>query len=305
MLPKWCSFENVKWLLATLMIPITLAYLNHQYQRAQTTREEINQRAQADRQIREARLRLYTELLSKREEADTNLRKGIFDRVLETYLKEAKNPDEKIIALELLSTNFNESLDLSPLFWQILREIQQPGQRENSRMLMERLERVSNDVKDRQIALLEVCGDKGEGNFNIGALSTGANNSFEMEKPIDKDLTFVDPDATDSDKKQTRHFTVFPLEYDQKRHRVFVSVEHRKPNSTPETNSFWLDEFDFPLTNFSRISKSERFALVMRRYDPPNVLLTLIYFPSSRSGVKDKPFIDEVISNLTTRHEKK
>jgi hypothetical protein len=26
--------------------------------------------------------------------------------------------------------------------------------------------------------------------------------------------------------------------------------------------------------------------------------MTLIYFPSSRSGVKDKPFIDEVISGL-------
>ena len=39
----------------------------------------------------------------------------------------------------------------------------------------------------------------------------------------------------------------------------------------------------------------------MRRYDPPNVALTLIYFPSSRSGVKDKPYIDEVISGLKPR----
>ena len=288
MLPNWCSFENAKWLLATLMIPVTLLYLNKQYQDAQTARQDT-----------EARLRLYTELVSKREEADTTLRKGIFDRVLETYLKEAKNTDEKIVALELLSTNFNESLDLSPLFWQILREIQQPGQRGNPRMLMERLERVSNEVKDRQIALLEISGDKKDGNFNIGALSTGASNSFEMENPIDKDFTFVDPDATDPDRqKQTRHFTVFPLEYDQKRHRVFVSVEHGKPNTKLETNSFWLDAFDFPLTNFSRISKSERFALVMRRYDPPNVALTLIYFPSSRTGIKDRPYIDEVISGL-------
>ena len=288
MLPNWCSFENAKWVLATLAIPVTLLYLNKQYQDAQTARQDT-----------EARLRLHTELVSKREEADTTLRKGIFDRVLETYLKEAKNTDEKIVALELLSTNFNESLNLSPLFWQILREIQQPGQRKNSRMLTERLERVSNEVKDRQIALLETSGDKEEGNFNTEALSTGANNSFEMENPIDRDFTFVDPDATDSDKqKQTRHFTVYPLEHDQERQRVFVNVEHGKPNSKLETNSFWLDAFDFPLTNFSRISKSERFALVMRSYHPPNVALTLIYFPSSRSGIKDRPYIDEVISGL-------
>ena len=291
MLPQWVFSGNVKWLVTTLLIPATLAFLNQQYQDAQTARQDT-----------EARLRLYTELLSKREEADTTLRKGIFDRVLETYLKEAKNADEKIVALELLSSNFNESLDLSPLFWQILREIQQPAQKANSSMLTERLQRVANDVKDRQLALLEISGSRLDGNFNTDALGAGTNKSFEMENPIDKDLTLVDPDASDPAKqKQTRHFTVFPLEFDQARHRVFVSVEHRKPNGKVETNSFWLDEFDFPLTNFSRISQSERFALVMRRFDPPNVALTLIYFPSSRSGVKDKPYIDEVISGLKTR----
>jgi hypothetical protein len=71
-----------------------------------------------------------------------------------------------------------------------------------------------------------------------------------------------------------------------------------------EKTAFWVDEFDFPLASFSRISKSERFAVVMKRFQPPLVGLTLIYFPSSRSGVKDKPFIDEVISNLTTHGDK-
>ena len=228
MLPDWVSSGNVKWLVTTLLIPATLALLNQQYQDAQTARQDT-----------EARLRLYTELLSKREEADTTLRKGIFDRVLETYLKEAKNTDEKIVALELLSTNFNESLDLSPLFWQILREIQQPAQKANSGMLLERLQRVSNEVKDRQLALLETSGSKEVGNFNTDALGAGTNKSFEMENPIDNDLTLVDPDATDPARQtQTRHFTVFPLEFDKARHRVFVSVEHRKPNSKVETNSF-------------------------------------------------------------------
>jgi len=38
--------------------------------------------------------------------------------------------------------------------------------------------------------------------------------------------------------------------------------------------------------------------VILRRYKPPKATLTLIYFPSSRSGVKDKPFIDEVIADL-------
>ena len=80
--------------------------------------------------------------------------------MLETYSKEAKNPNEKIVALELLTLNFNESLDLSPLFWQIFREIQQTAQKANSSFWTEQLERISNQVKARQIELLETFGIK-------------------------------------------------------------------------------------------------------------------------------------------------
>jgi hypothetical protein len=38
--------------------------------------------------------------------------------------------------------------------------------------------------------------------------------------------------------------------------------------------------------------------VVLIRYSAEDAQLGLIYFPSSRSGVKDKPFLDEVISTL-------
>src|SRR5438067_10790667 len=69
------NLENAKWLIATLAIPAALGLVAHQYQQSQ-----------AERQIADARLRLYTELLSKREEADTAVRRGIFDKVLERNL---------------------------------------------------------------------------------------------------------------------------------------------------------------------------------------------------------------------------
>src|SRR5437660_10798773 len=69
------NLENAKWLIATLAIPAALGLVAHEYQQSQ-----------AERQINDARLRLYTELLSKREEADTAVRRGIFDKVLERYL---------------------------------------------------------------------------------------------------------------------------------------------------------------------------------------------------------------------------
>ena len=290
MLPNWCSFENAKWLLATLLIPATLALLNKQFQDAQTHRTMINERAQAERQEQEARLRLYTELLSKREEADTSLRKGIFDKVIGTYLQETRTFDQKLVAIELLSLNFNESLDLSPLFWQLLREIEQSAPTGERPLLLQRLKRVSNQVKDRQIGLLEAFGARSDMSLDLAA---------PFKRLIDEELTFVDPDATDVTKeKQTRRFAVFPVEEDRVHRRVLVSIEHRASRAEKQQNDFWVDEYDFPLTNFTRISTIERFALVMRRFDPPNVDLTLIYFPASRSGIKDKPFIDEVLSGL-------
>jgi hypothetical protein len=288
MTTPWLSADNAKWLLGTLAIPATLALLNQQYQDAQT-----------ERQATEARLRLYTELLSRREEADTNLRKGIFDKVLEKFLKEGKTVSERIVALELLAANFNESLDLSPLFWEVFRELQQPAHQKDADALLKRLKRVANDVKARQIALLTTSGEAREQNFDLRSLKFEPGQAISTENPIDADFTLTDPDvANPALRKRVRHFRVYPVEHDAAEHRVFVSVEHEGDDGKTAEVSFWVDEFDFPLANYSRISKSERFALVMETYSPPQVALTLVYFPSSRGGLKDKPYIDEVISGL-------
>jgi hypothetical protein len=70
----------------------------------------------------------------------------------------------------------------------------------------------------------------------------------------------------------------------------------------PRRAPAWVDPYDFPLTNFSRVSRSERFSLVLDRYKPTDdggtARLVLLLFPSSRSGAKDRPYIDDLVARL-------
>jgi hypothetical protein len=67
-----------------------------------------------------------------------------------------------------------------------------------------------------------------------------------------------------------------------------------------QNKGFWVDPFDFPLVNFSRVSPSERVAVMLDSYDDPKgtARLVLLYFPSSRSAAKDKPYIDDLVNTL-------
>ena len=215
MLPTWLSLDALKWLVATAAIPVTLAVVSSQYQSAQT-----------ERQATDARLRLYTELLSKREEADTGVRKGIFDKVIETYLKPAgQDLQGKLVALELLALNFNDSLDLSPLFWQLDREIRQQAHPERRSALMDQLQRITNAVKDRQSEVLEAVGDSVDRKVEL------SGEAPALGRPIDEDLSFSDPDPSAAkDQKLTRHFTVEVAEHDPAGRRILIFVTHTDVN---------------------------------------------------------------------------
>ena len=192
------------------------------------------------------------------------------------------------------SENFNDSLDLSPLFWQLDREIQQLGQMAKRSSMMEQLLRIANEIKRRQMEVLQLSGGIVERNVEL------LEKEAALTRPIDQKISFSDLDpSAPKDQKLVRHFKVEAAEHDPVGHRILVFLTHSTDvEGEDRLLGFWVDLFDFPLTNFTRISKSERFTVLLTRYSPPTAQLTLIYFPSSRSGVKDKPFIDEVISDL-------
>jgi hypothetical protein len=64
-----------------------------------------------------ANLRLYSQLMSSREQADSGLRKDVLMSTMASFLAaEDTDIESKLLRLELLATNFHDSLNLKPLF---------------------------------------------------------------------------------------------------------------------------------------------------------------------------------------------
>jgi hypothetical protein len=87
------------------------------------------------------------------------------------------------------------------------------------------------------------------------------------------------------------------MEWDKDQHRLLVQVH--------DGSKQWViavDPFDFPLVDYTRISNTERFTVAMTSYSDEYAQLKFLYFPSSRSGVSDKPYIDQVLASLRLDH---
>src|SRR6187402_951731 len=76
-------------------------------------------------QSNEAKLRLYSELMSRREESESTLRKEMFQSIIGSFF-DSKNAslDARLLKMELLAQNFHEALNLTPLFQHMKRDIE-------------------------------------------------------------------------------------------------------------------------------------------------------------------------------------
>ena len=101
----------------------------------------------------------------RREEADSNLRKDMFNSILQTFM--TRDPGLRItseevirqqtLSLELLASNFHESLDIAPLFRDVERRIVLEERSTNAE-LRERLESVALQVIERQLTTVADVG---------------------------------------------------------------------------------------------------------------------------------------------------
>ncbi|MBI5249179.1 MAG: hypothetical protein HY912_06765 [Desulfomonile tiedjei] len=113
-----------------------------------------------DKQMK-ARYDLYTQLMSKREEVESTLRKDMFNTLLASVLKASEKDSEehtriqeKLVNLELLAANFSEALNLKPVLNVLQKQIQDSsGLEKQGRQseFLNRLWRISTEVTRKQM----------------------------------------------------------------------------------------------------------------------------------------------------------
>jgi hypothetical protein len=253
-------------------------------------RESADTASRERMQANEANVRIYTELMSKREEAESALRKDMFISVIQSFLRPGTaSLDERVLNLELLSYNFHESLNLKPLFIYLDKQIQRSNDLAKKEYQV-RLYKVASEISLKQMLVLESAGAKADRDVDFDAFKDNPGGI-----PLESVTLTVEG--------VQRQFSLFVLEADKKTRELRMRMDVRTAKDTlgnVETNTaeFWVGFFDFPMIDNTRLTQDQRCAVVLNAFEDGLANITLAYFPGSYASLKEKPYYQEVVQNL-------
>ena len=278
------------------------------------------------RQAKESNVRLYADMMGRREEADSALRKDMFKSILDTFMQ--KDPkmkpdqylDQQVLDIELLAYNFHESLDIGPLFKHVRRSIPNDGAGPNVEKRA-RLEKVAQEVNERQLTVLYDSGAVVKGSAELdkvpsatayltfsGQYTVGGKDSKAPEG-VPRLCLQLNPAAN---AQHYRQFRLEVIDYDGRSREVQARLYASRPLSLSDCQrpdldlvgnreidtTFWVGLFAFPMIDNTRLSHGERCAVSVTALTPDSVEIALSYFPGSRASLKDKPYYDELMHDL-------
>lgn len=250
------------------------------------------------RQDAEMRVRLYTELISRREQAESDLRKDMFTTVIQNFLEgESGLLDAQVFQLELLAYNFHESLNLKPLFTHVKNRIEKESKDGATRQqYQKRLAKVAREITRKQIAALETA-----------ARSFQRTVVFDELRKTPEGLSLgVAKREIDNVK---RHFKTTVLEVDPNKQEVKIRLEIKSPEESNKTldvkAEFWVGFFDFPMIDNTRLSHDQRCAIVLNAFGKSSADITGVYFPGAHASLREKPYYREMVQQLCPANYKK
>ena len=238
-------------------------------------------------ELRDTNQRVYTELMSSREQAESGLRKDMFLSVIQSFMKsETAGLEPKMLNLEMLAYNFHESLNLKPLFDHMDRQIA-ATQGPEKKTYTDRLDRVAREVSSRQLLLLQQVGSKVDRTIDYDKFKASPGG-LELE-PAKLKLDNIE-----------REFMISVLGYNPERRELTLEMGIRTPqeSASVQRRTFHVGYYDFPMIDNTRLSLDQRAAVVLNQMNEGSADLTLVYFPGSYASLREKVSYDEVVEKL-------
>jgi hypothetical protein len=256
----------------------------------------MGSRALERQQSNEAKLRLYSELMTRREESEATLRKEMFQSIIGSFFDtQSASLETRLLKMELLAQNFHEALNLVPLYEHMRREIDAASMSRESRLsLQNRLGDLAREVSRKQMIVLEAGGKRFDWTVILEDSTIAGTASQQLE---DVELTL---DGV------TRRFRVTLAAVDLERRELGIGLEIDTPPqasiaanaATRNAVDFRLGFFSTPMIDNTRLSNDQRVAIVLSDMNEVGATLSLVYFPGSRSSLREKPYYEEILRKL-------
>ncbi len=265
----------------------------------------------------EAHTQLYAELMGKREEAESALRKDMFTSIISSFLKAEKASDnkksaskkqvlawleEKVLNLELLVSNFHESLNLKPLFIHLKKIINASKVDAIPKAeYIGRLNKIAKEITRKQMLVLDSAGNSFSRVIVHERLLQNARIKLQEEELEANGIK--------------RIFRIVVMGVNNDAQEIKVRLEVLTPNDldgeedTYIACEFSVGFFDFPMIDNTRLSHDQRCAIVLTDFSEsdskePSANITLLEFPGSHASLKEKPYYEEIVHNLLNARER-
>lgn len=248
-------------------------------------------------QEKESARRTYADMMNRRAEAESALRKDMFQTTIVPFLeRKTDDMEASVLRLELLASNFHDSLDLSPLFRDVYRTLA-AERKQGYEELMMRLTTSAQEVIRREVDAIREASTIRTGTVDVESLKQGPLPLFG-EEALNLPGTSSPP----------RTFRVEVLDFDKQRSEFLVRLTVWNAGSPPvmelQTKAFHLGPFDFPLIDNTRLAGGDRVALTLDGAAEDVAQVMLIYFPGSRASMKDKQYYEDMAAELLRIEER-
>jgi hypothetical protein len=291
---RWDKIAIVLQPLGGLLTALAVAILGFWTSNYLRQREGREAALRERMQTSDTNARLYSELTSRREEADSALRKDMFTSIINSFLREGPaTPEQKMLNLELLVYNFHESLDLKPLFQHIQREVRtNPKHAEYRRRLFQ----LAETVIQKQMLVIQDGGQTFDATADTKALGF-SSESGGASAPA----PFIAKDLSVEGIKRNVRLEVLEADPESEELHLRMTVRTAEANRLDTSaTEFWVGHFDFPMIDNTRLPHDQRLAVVLNNFDGKRAVadVTVALFPGKYAGMREKPYYDEVLTKL-------